>query len=135
MPNFLENWVILVVDDHYDNVTVAQTTLEYYGATVHIANNGQDGLALAQSVQPKVILLDLSMPIMNGWDMLDALRRDPTTRYIPTIAVTAYAMNNDRERVLEVGFDGYIAKPYDVLNLVSQVQAVVAAKNGGVAHV
>lgn len=118
-------WVVLVVDDHFDNVTVAKATLEYFGAKVHVARDGQEGLNLLKDIEPTVILLDLSMPVMTGWEMFEHLRSNPETASIPIIAVTAHAMDNERARVMETGFDGYIPKPYDVMTLVERVRSIL----------
>lgn len=124
-----DGWVVLIVDDHYDNLTVAQTTLEYFGAEVHIACDGQEGLDLIENVRPTVILLDLSMPVMTGWEMFEHLRNNPDTADIPIVAVTAHVMDNERFRVLNMGFDGYISKPYDVMQLAEQVKAILAQRH------
>lgn len=117
-PENTQGWIVLIVDDHWDNVNVAQTALEFYGAEVHIARNGQEGLQLLEQFTPSIILLDLSMPVMDGWTMFDHIRARPETATVPVIAVTAHAMDTDREAVLQAGFNGYIPKPYDVTTLV-----------------
>jgi len=115
------DWIVLVVDDMPDNLVVAQLALKYHGAQVFTATNGQEGLDLLQQVQPTVILLDIRMPTMDGWQMFEILRGSPETRDIPVIAVTAYAMDTDKERILAAGFDGYLAKPFNVVTFVSEI--------------
>jgi len=89
---------------------------------VHTAMSGEEGLALLKSVRPTVLLLDIQMPRMNGWDMLKAVRAVPDHAQLPVIAVTAYAMDGDRERILAAGFDGYIAKPFNVMVIIQEIQ-------------
>ncbi|MFP4321694.1 MAG: response regulator [Anaerolineales bacterium] len=129
--NALQDWRVLIVDDHFDNIIVAQTTLEHYGAQIYIAENGEAGLALLGSICPHLILMDLSMPMMNGWELIAHIREHrPDLADVPIIAVTAHAMHGDREKALAVGFDGYIAKPYDIHDLVPAILDVIASKEG-----
>ncbi len=121
-------WTIVIVDDQFDNVAVAQTVLEFLGAEVHVARNGREGLALLEHVTPTAILLDLSMPVLSGWDMFEQLHRRPDMKHVPIIAVTAHAMDGDRHRVLEAGFDDYISKPYDIHILSERIQAALERK-------
>jgi CheY-like chemotaxis protein len=115
-------WVVLIIDDVPDNLLVLTTALKYHGAEVHTATSGEEGLALLKSLRPTVLLLDIQMPRMNGWDMLRAVRAIPDHAQLPVIAVTAYAMDGDRERILAAGFDGYIAKPFNVLVIIQEIQ-------------
>ena len=123
----LKGWTVLIVDDQPDNLMIAKVALEFQGAVVSIASNGEEGILLLASIQPTLILLDLSMPKMDGWDMLIQIRARPETSKIPVIALTAHAMGGDRERVMEAGFDGYISKPFDVMTLPGEIQQVVKA--------
>lgn len=122
------DWVVLMVDDTPDNLVIAKTALQFHGAEVHTVTSGADGLALLKKITPTVVLLDLRMPGMDGWDMLGAIRGNPLIEHLPLIAVTAYAMEGDRERILDAGFDGYIAKPFDLFTFVSQVEQVLVEK-------
>ncbi len=123
------NWTILIVDDQPDNIAVAQTVLEYHGANVHVARNGEAGLALLDQIRPTAILLDLSMPVMDGWEMFRRMRGRSDLHHVPILAVTAHAMDGDRARVLEDGFDDYIAKPYDIHVLSARIQAALENRN------
>ena len=87
---------------------------------------GEEGLLLLQTYQPTLILLDLSMPKMDGWEMLRHIRNRPETARTPVIALTAHAMEGDRERVLGAGFNGYIPKPFDVMLLPTQIQEIIS---------
>jgi two-component system cell cycle response regulator DivK len=106
------NWIVLIVDDEPDNLMIPQEVLTFLGAQVHTAENGEQGLELLATIKPTFILLDLSMPKMDGWEMIKKIRDVPETARIPVIAVTAHAMSGDKERALEAGFNGYIAKPF-----------------------
>lgn len=114
-------WVVLVVDDEPDNLAVARKVLEFGGAEVHTAANGLEGLQALETITPSFILLDLSMPEMDGWEMLTRLRASERTLQIPVVALTAHAMAGDRERVMEAGFDGYIAKPFRLSTFMSEI--------------
>ena len=108
-----KDWIVLIVDDDPDNLSVAEKVLTFYGAKVHTAVDGRKGLEiLKQLVKPTLILLDLSMPDMDGWEMMAALQKMPEKSTLPVIAVTAHAMPKDKERALSAGFDGYIIKPF-----------------------
>lgn len=124
----LKDWIVLVVDDEADSLEVATRILRHYGAVVYTATNGQEGLEVVRTVRPRFIISDLSMPIMDGWGMLDALKRERETLDIPVIALTAHAMTGDRERAIMAGFHNYLTKPLtpatflrDLLNLLTDI--------------
>jgi len=100
------------VDDEPDNLMIPQEVLTFLGATVYTAENGEQGMELLATIKPTFILLDLSMPKLDGWEMIKRIRSSPETASITVIALTAHAMSGDKERVLEAGFNGYIAKPF-----------------------
>ncbi len=116
------SWIILIVDDEPDNVTIAEKIFTHYGASVYKAVNGIEGLHVLESVMPSFILLDLSMPKMDGWEMHKKIRENPRTQVIPVIALTAHAMDGDKERVLLAGFDGYIAKPFRYAHFLTEIK-------------
>ncbi len=120
------SWVVLVVDDMPDNLAVAKTALQFHGAQVYTATDGEEGLKLLQSVQPTVILLDIRMPKMDGWAMFKSVREDPKLAHIPIIAITAYAMDSDKDEILKAGFNGYIAKPFDVFSFIEEIGSVIS---------
>ncbi len=119
------DWVVLVVDDTPDNLSIAETVLSFSGAKVYTARNGAEGLALLEKICPTVILLDIRMPTMDGWEMYRLVRSNPQTQSIPVIALTAYAMAGDRQQIIGAGFNGYISKPYEVFSLIPQIRAVL----------
>lgn len=107
-------WRILIVDDEIDNLNLASDFLEFSGATTCKANDGQAGLDLIESFNPNIILLDLGMPRLDGWEMQRRLRARPELARVPIIALTALAMKQDAEKVRSAGFDGYVTKPFRV---------------------
>jgi CheY-like chemotaxis protein len=110
----MKTWVVVLVDDEPDNLSVASMLLTFQGATVHTAIDGVNALQVLESVLPTFMLLDLSMPEMNGWELFAKLREDSKYSQVPIIALTAHAMSGERQKVLEAGFDGYIAKPFRI---------------------
>ena len=92
---------------------------------MHTADNGQSGLEVVNSLNLSFILLDLSMPVMDGWTMLKRLQENKATASIPVIALTAHAMTGDQERALSAGFDGYITKPFDIISVVGDIKKVL----------
>lgn len=112
---------VLIADDNDHNRELARQCL-VDGFAVLLAKDGTTALDLARAERPDLVLLDLSMPRMNGWDVARALKADPLTARISLVACTAHAMAGDRERALAVGFDGYLAKPYRPRELVGCVE-------------
>jgi CheY-like chemotaxis protein len=104
---------ILLVEDNIANRVLAAKLLGAAGHEVIEAENGEDGLALARQRHPDLILMDLALPKLDGWETLRLLRADPETATSRVVAVTAHAMVGDRERALEAGFDEYMTKPID----------------------
>lgn len=128
-PVDVSDWRVLIVDDVFDNISIAEAVLEFNGAEVQHAANGAIGLKMIEAFMPNLILLDLSMPEMNGWEMHEELRKSPDTAMIPVIALTAHAMQGDQEKVMKAGFDGYIAKPFSVTMLVADIQTILKSIN------
>jgi two-component system, cell cycle response regulator DivK len=126
--NDVRSWTVLVVDDEPDNSTIAEKIFTFNGATVRLASNGIEGLLALKEITPSFILLDLSMPRMDGWAMLEKIRENPVTRNIPVIALTAHAMDGDKERVLSAGFNGYIAKPFRYADFLAEIKQCLGIK-------
>jgi len=112
---------ILVVDDNEQNLILMRDILEYYGHAVLTAQNGEEGIRLAQEHRPALILMDIQMPGMDGYAALRMLRGYPELENIKIIAVTALAMSGDKEKLLHSGFDDYLAKPVDIRQLSAMV--------------
>jgi CheY-like chemotaxis protein len=116
---------ILIVDDTASSRELLRTVLENQGYQVSEAADGDDALEKARSEGPDLILLDLQMPVRNGYEVLDELRRDPRFASVPVVAVTASAMQGDREKALAAGFNGYLTKPLPLNNLRSEIQRLL----------
>jgi CheY-like chemotaxis protein len=124
-------WKILVVDDDEDNRNVASQYLGFLGAEVRTAMDGQSGLVELKAFEPTFILLDLSMPEMDGWEMHRRLRSEPKTANIPVIALTAHAMQEDAEKAIATGFNGYITKPFLLDTLIADIKKSLARVSDG----
>lgn len=125
IPKLFMNWDVLVVDDEPDSLEVATRMLKLAGANVHTAENGRDGFEVAKQIRPKFILSDLSMPVMDGWQMLNQLKRNPGTADIPVIALTAHTMPGDRDKAMAAGFHNHVSKPLDPPKLVQQLANIL----------
>ena len=112
---------VLLVEDNEDNRIVYSTILQHFGYNVMEALNGEEGIAKARAEKPDLILMDISIPVIDGWEATQVLKRDPETREIPIIALTAHALASDREKAMEVGCDGYLAKPVSPAALIAEV--------------
>jgi CheY-like chemotaxis protein len=119
---------ILVVEDNERNLKLVRDVLQFAGYDVIAASSGEQGVALAKERVPDLVLMDLQLPTMDGAEALRMLRDDPLTREIPVVAVTAFAMKDDRERALDAGFDSYIEKPISVRALPDQVRGFLDRK-------
>ena len=122
----LSNWKVIIVDDESDNIGVVKLVLEFHNAQVFTAESGYQCIELLEDVSPSLLLVDIQMPGMSGFELLNYIRRDTARPYVPMIAVTAYSMDGDIERILKAGFDGYLAKPINAMTLVEDVQQIIA---------
>lgn len=116
---------ILLVEDNELNRDMLSRRLKRRGYEVVIAIDGAAGVAMAKSEAPDVILMDMSLPVMDGWEATKTLKAHPQTRSIPTIALTAHAMAGDREKALAAGCDDYDTKPIDLSRLIEKIQALL----------
>ena len=123
--------VILIIEDNARNLKLARDILNHAGYRTLEAENGEDGLALARAELPDLVLMDVQLPGIDGVEALGRLRADPLTAEIPVVALTAFAMKDDRDRLLSVGFDAYLEKPLNVHEFPSQVAAVLRRANVG----
>jgi CheY-like chemotaxis protein len=119
---------ILVVEDSAAIRSVLVRLLKYSSYEVIESLNGQDALAHIQKDAPDLVLLDLSMPVMDGWTTLKAIRALPIGVSLPVVAVTAHAMSGDREAALEYGFDAYVTKPFDIPIFLATIAEVLHCK-------
>jgi two-component system, cell cycle response regulator DivK len=117
---------ILLVEDNEMNRDMLARRLERRGYQVVIALDGEQGVQLAQTETPDLILMDMSLPVLDGWEATRRLRALPATQAIPIIALTAHAMAGDREQALQAGCDDYDSKPIEFARLSGKIQALLA---------
>jgi len=122
---------ILYVEDNEDNIYVLENRLRRQGHSVVIARDGASGVQLAASEQPDVILMDLSLPVLDGWEATRRIKAAELTRHIPVIALTANAMRGDREKALAAGCDDFDIKPIVMTRLLEKIQALSGAAGRG----
>jgi CheY-like chemotaxis protein len=115
---------ILYVEDNDDNIYVLEKRLTRAGFNVMIARDGAQGVAMASAEQPDLILMDLSLPVLDGWEATRRIKAAPKTRHIPVIALTANAMAGDREKALAAGCDDFDAKPVELQRLLGKIRAL-----------
>lgn len=112
---------ILLVEDNEDNRDMLSRRLERKGFIVSLAVDGEDGLNKAKTELPDLILMDMSLPVMDGWEATQTLKKIPETTNIPVIALTAHAMSSDREKAMAAGCDDYDTKPVDFVRLLDKI--------------
>ena len=115
---------ILLVEDHEEIWDFLSRRLKRRGYDVVVATDGQEGVDKARSEQPDVILLDMNLPVMDGWTAAGHIKKDPSTAHMPIIALTAHAMSGDHDKAIAAGCDDYHAKPVDFSRLLVQIEAV-----------
>lgn len=113
---------ILVVEDHEDNRRILRDLLSSAGYGMIEAVNGEEGVALAESASPDLILMDLQLPGVDGYEATRRIKANPALRRIPVIAVTSYALSGDDERAREAGCDAYVAKPFSPRALLVKIR-------------
>jgi two-component system cell cycle response regulator DivK len=119
---------ILYVEDNDDNVFVLKGRLERAGHAVLIAGNGEQGIEVARAEQPDLVIMDLSLPVLDGWEATRRLKASPETCGIPVLALSAHAMAGDRERALAAGCDDFDTKPVDFARLRGKIDALIGGK-------
>ena len=112
---------VLIVEDNMDTYELVHFVLEKHDYVTFLAMNGRDGVNAAIKQKPDLIIMDLSMPEMDGWTATGLIKKDPQTRAIPLLALTAHALPGDRQRAMDAGCDEYITKPMDLGELVETV--------------
>lgn len=122
---------ILLVEDHEEIWDFLSRRLRRRGYDVVVATDGQDGIDKARSENPEVILLDMNLPVMDGWTAARNLKSDPDTAGIPIIALTAHALAGDRDKALQAGCDDYHPKPVEFSRLLGQIEAALKGAASG----
>lgn len=118
--------LILIVEDNEMNSDMLSRRLRRKGYEVAVAGDGEVGVRKAQQIRPQLILMDLSLPVIDGWTATRQIRLDPRTSRIPVIALTAHAISGDREKALEAGCDDYDTKPVEWHRLLTKIEALLA---------
>jgi DNA-binding response OmpR family regulator len=121
---------ILLVEDHEEIWDFLSRRLKRRGFDVVVAHDGQQGLDMVRAENPDVVLLDMNLPVMDGWTVAKHLKEDTATSRIPLIALTAHALSGDREKALEAGCDDYHPKPVDFSRLLLQIEAALRVRIG-----
>jgi two-component system cell cycle response regulator DivK len=121
---------ILLVEDNEMNRDMLSRRLQRRGFEVMIAVDGQSGIEMAQAESPDLILMDMSLPVIDGWEATRALKTMKATRHIPVIALTAHAMSTDRDKALESGCDDYDTKPIEFSRLLEKMETLIGRGDG-----
>jgi CheY-like chemotaxis protein len=119
---------ILIAEDNAVNRELLRELLETHGHIVTEACNGEEALRLLDDSRPDILLLDLGMPVLDGYQTIRRIREKPSLAGLPVLAVTAYAMQGDKERILSSGFDGYMSKPIDPKLLYQELDRLLSKK-------
>ena len=120
---------ILYVEDNDDNIYIVRNRLSRAGYTVIVAGDGEAGVAMARTEKPDLVLMDLSLPVLDGWEATRRLKAAPETCDIPVIALSAHAMAGDREKALRSGCDDYDTKPVDFARLRGKIESLLASRS------
>ena len=123
MSAAMKTHTVLLVDDDIHNQKIFETVLRHSGFQVRQAGNGEEALREARTHRPDLILMDLSIPVIDGWECTRQLKADESTRNIIILALIAHAMHGDEERALAAGCDGYLSKPISPRKLVEEVKS------------
>ena len=115
---------ILYVEDNEDNIYMLERRLKRAGFEVLIARDGAEGVAMAGAEQPDLILMDMGLPVLDGWEATRQIKAEDRTRHIPVIALTANAMSGDREKAMAAGCDDFDTKPVELPRLLEKIQAL-----------
>ncbi|MCW8140174.1 MAG: response regulator [Planctomycetota bacterium] len=121
---------LLLVEDDAMSRDMLQRRLERRGYEVVLATNGEEAVAAARAAAPDLVLMDLSLPLLDGWSATRALKADAATRAVPVIALTAHAMKGEEEKALAAGCDDFDTKPVDLARLLGKVEALLARRGG-----
>ena len=120
---------LLLVEDNEMNRDMLSRRLERQGYEVLLAVDGGEGVALAQSVAPELVLMDMSLPVLDGWEATRRLKAAPETARIPIIALTAHAMAGDRQKALDAGCDDYDTKPIELPRLLEKIESLLGKES------
>lgn len=119
------DWNIIIVDDELDNLGVIELVLSFHKANTRTAVSGQECLKLLEDETANLLLIDIQMPEMDGFELLRRIRNNDQWQKIPAIAVTARVMPNDKQQILQSGFNGYIAKPINAMSFADEIKTIL----------
>lgn len=123
-----KEWRVLVVEDEYDSIQMVSKILRHYGAEVHVAHDGHECLKILEDLQPTLVIMDLALPEMDGWETLVKIRENAKTAHIPVAAITAYHSVNVEEDAEQAGFDAYFPKPLDTKRIIHSLGRLIEDK-------
>jgi two-component system cell cycle response regulator DivK len=124
---------ILLVEDNEMNRDMLSRRLMRKGYKVVLAVDGQSGVEMARTQAPDLVLIDMSLPVLDGWEATRRIKTNAATKHIPVIALTAHAMSGDREKALDAGCDDYDTKPVELVRLLGKIEALLAGDGGEIA--
>ncbi len=125
---------ILLVEDNEMNRDMLSRRLQRKGYRVVVAVDGQEGVEMAAAELPDLVLMDMSLPVLDGWEATRRLKAAPATGHIPVVALTAHAMAGDRAHAMDAGCDEYDTKPIDLPRLLTKIEALLSRAGGGASH-
>jgi CheY-like chemotaxis protein len=120
---------VLIAEDNAVNRELLRELLELRGYTVTEACDGQEALQVIEQTPPEILLLDIGMPVMDGFAVISRIRANPRLSHLPVVAVTAYAMQGDREKIVDSGFDGYLSKPVNASSLAEELDRLLGKQD------
>ena len=123
----MSNWKVLVVEDESDSMEFVQGLLEHHGIESVGASSGEEALSILNTMKPTLIILDLALPGVNGWELLNHIKSVSVFKNVPTVAITAYHTAELAEQAIEAGFDAYFPKPLDMTSFVRELESIVSA--------
>jgi len=121
----ISNWDVLIVEDEPDNMDVVQEVLGYYNIRTHSAYSAEEALEMMKTIRPNLLILDLALPMMDGWGLLSTIRSNPETATVPAVAVTAYHSSNVAQQAIKAGFDAYFPKPIEATSFVRELERIL----------
>jgi two-component system cell cycle response regulator len=122
----MSNWQVLIVEVEYDSIQMVSKILTHHGVEISVVNDGFQCMEALRDMEPTLIVMDLSLPGMNGWDTLIAIRSDPHLAHIPVVAVTAFDSVDVAEDAYKAGFDGYFPKPVNPRSFVDALADIIS---------
>jgi CheY-like chemotaxis protein len=121
----MDSWHALVIEDENDSAEVVARILRFHNIPFEVANSAESALVMMQSTMPTVMIVDLALPEMDGWGLLNVVRSNPETAHIPAVAVTAFHSTNVAQKAIEAGFNAYFPKPIEPTSFVRELERIL----------